>query len=82
MKTARVQRALLIIGFLPAAFLLIRFAIDFIREMPLLLAVPFCILVAASLGILAFNLVRLQKGEAPTGERKIATGLLLLAIPL
>jgi hypothetical protein len=79
-KTARVQRALLIIGFLLAAFLLIRFAIDFIREMPLLLAVPFCLLVVASLGILAVNLF--QKGKAPTGERKIAIGLLLMAIPL
>lgn len=82
MKTARVQRALLIIGFLLAAFLLIRFAIDFIREMPLLLAVPFCILVAASLGILASNLLRFQKGESPTGERKIEISLLLTAIPL
>ena len=82
MKTTRVQRSLLIIGFLLAAFLLIRFAIDFIREMPLLLAVPFCLLVAAALGILAFNLFRFQRGESPTGERKIETGLLLMAIPL
>ena len=82
MKTARVQRSLLIIGFLLAAFLLIRFAIDFIREMPLLLAVPFCLLIAAALGILAFNLFRFQRGESPTGERKIETGLLLMAIPL
>jgi hypothetical protein len=81
-KTARVQRALLIIGFLLAAFLLIRFAIDFTREMPLLLAVPFCLLVASALGILAFNLFRFQKGESPTGERKIETVLLLMAIPL
>ena len=82
MIAARVQRAMLIIGFLLAAFLLVRFAIDFTNEMPLLLAVPFCLLVVAALAITAFNLLHSYGYEIQNSNRKIARGLLLLAIPL
>jgi len=79
---ARVQRALLIIGFPVAAFLLLRFAIDFFIEMPVILAVPFAVLALASLAIAATNIFRVKDDKAHGSNQKIGRALLLLAIPL
>ncbi len=82
MIAARVQRALLIIGFPVAAFLLLRFAIDFFIEMPVILAVPFAVLALASLAIAATNIFRVKDDKAHGSNQKIGRALLLLAIPL
>lgn len=89
MSGERIQRALLGMAFLVAAILLLRFTLDFFIEMPLLLAIPFAMLVAASLVIAAMNLLAMGKGKPEmaisTADSKFATtskALLLAAIPL
>ncbi len=89
MTIERIQRALLAVAFLVATILLIRFTIDFFIEMPLLLAIPFSILVAASLSIAAMNLPVLIKDNSAaafstTGSKLSNTSkvLLLASIPL
>jgi len=80
------QRLLLWTAWIIAAILLGRFAIDFIHEMPALLAIPFVLLVGVTLGVAAININAAGNPE-PTGrERKrkarLATALLLLSVPL
>lgn len=89
MTIERIQRALLAIGFLLAAGLLIRFTIDFFKEMPWFLAIPFAILVAAALLLIALNLLKPDSSPAE-GNLSAARGrvsgmaksLLLASIPL
>jgi hypothetical protein len=85
----RIQRLLLVAGVLLAAILLMRFTIDFFIEMPLLLAVPFALLVAAALLIIALNVLALVRGAsgkevaaAQSQPSKTAKALLLASIPL
>jgi hypothetical protein len=78
----RVQQGLFLLSLLVASVLLIRFAVDFWIEMPALLALPFSLLVAATLAIAAMNLLLSldEKGKKTiSGPAKF---LLLLAIPL
>jgi hypothetical protein len=77
----RIQRALLFVAFLVAAVLLLRFTIDFFIEMPLLLALPFSILVAASLFIAAMNLMAMVKGKSEVAISTTSKALLLASIP-
>jgi hypothetical protein len=77
----RIQRALLFVAFLVAAILLLRFTIDFFIEMPLLLALPFSILVAASLFIAAMNLMAMVKGKSAVAISTTSKALLLASIP-
>ena len=65
-----------------AAVLLIRFALDFAREMTPLLAVPFWALVFAALSIAAANLFlskNSKRGDERAGNNR---AIILLAIPL
>ena len=73
---------LLILTLLVATVLLVRFTIDFYQEMALWLAVPFTLLVAASLLIAALNLRGGRRGGAGVELRKPMRGLLLATIPL
>jgi hypothetical protein len=77
----RIQRALLAMAFLVAAILLIRFTVDFFIEMPLLLAIPFSILVAAALLIAAMNLKAMGKGKSEATISTSSKALLLASIP-
>lgn len=78
----KIQRVGLSVAFLIAAILLIRFSIDFYMEMPLLLAIPFSILVAASLFIAAMNLIAIVKGKPVVTLSTTSKALLLASIPL
>jgi hypothetical protein len=87
----RIQRAGLWAAWLCAAILLLRFAADFFLEMPLILAIPFAILVVAALLVALMNLLAAGKTrstaiddetETVTGLSKPLQALLLLAIPL
>jgi hypothetical protein len=85
----RIQRILLATGFLLAAILLIRFTVDFFHEMPLLLAIPFAILAAASLLLVAMNLLASANRATATSfsaedDRRAtaAKRFLLASIPL
>ena len=81
----------MVLGLLVASILLIRFTVDFFAEMPLLLAIPFALLVAAALAVAAINLWGVFKKDSvlPGGEGKppakasgAAQALLLASIPL
>jgi hypothetical protein len=82
----RIQRALLSVAFLITTILLARFTIDFFIQMPLWLALPFLVLVAASLVIAAMNLLALLRRPSDqafsSNLSAISTGLLLASIPL
>ena len=83
MGIERIQRALLILAFLLAVILLLRFTVDFYIEMPVWLAVPFSLLVLASLLVAALHLYSLiLEGRRNDGLSKTTTALLLAAIPL
>ena len=82
MSRKRVQQGLLFISLLIASVLLIRFAIDFWIEMPVLLALPFSLLVAGALVIAAMNLFASRKEASLEVRSSPVKLLLLLAIPL
>jgi hypothetical protein len=84
MEMERMQRPVLAAGLLVAMILLGRFAIDFSLEMPLLLSVPFVLLVLCALAVAAWNISRLlQTPEASRPPIDRATRVALLAfIPL
>jgi hypothetical protein len=86
MTANKLQRLLYWAAWLIAATLLGRFAIDFIKEMPALLAAPFVLLVVVTLGVAAMNLIAADRSPQPVGERtwsaRLATALLLLSVPL
>ena len=78
---ARALAFLLVLALLVAAALLIRFTIDFYQEMALWLAIPFSLLVAASLLVVILNL-RGGRGKAAVDLTKPVRGLLFATIPL
>ena len=86
MTASKLQRLLLWAAWLVAAFLLGRFAVDFIKEMPALLAAPFVLLVAAALAVAAANIVAIHPRQAEAGGQaatsRAAMALLLLSVPL
>jgi hypothetical protein len=91
-KVEKVQQWLLRIGWLIAAVLMIRFALDFSVGMSWWLALPFCVLVLASLGLGFVNLLELKgRGRAPKDLRPKRTKgtkgsvgwvVLLAAVPI
>jgi hypothetical protein len=78
----KIQRALLGMAYIVSSILLVRFAIDFFLEMPLLLAIPFSILAGAALFIAALNLLEPVKGAGVVTFSSISKALLLASIPL
>lgn len=87
MTANKVQRLLFWAAWILAAILLGRFALDFIREMPALLAVPFVLLVAATLLVAAMNLGAGDRAAADAVNerapaRRVTAALLFLSIPL
>ena len=86
MTANKLQRLLFWVAWLIAVMLLGRFAIDFIKEMPALLAAPFVLLVVVALGVVAINIFAADKSPYTVGERpgsaRLATVLLLLSVPL
>src|SRR5690242_5509197 len=85
MTASKLQRLLLWTAWLVAAVLLGRFSVDFVKEMPAVLAAPFVLLVAAALAVAALNL---RAGKPSPAARDLNTGaraqtaLLLLTVPL
>jgi len=77
----KLQPALLAAGLLAASVFLIRFAIDFSSEMSPTLAVPFWLLVLATLLVAGANLLRGGEGRRQNLAER-ARPLFLLAIPL
>jgi hypothetical protein len=86
MTANKLQRLLFWAAWLIAALLLGRFAIDFMKEMPALLAAPFVLLVVVTLGVAAMNILAADRSEPIARERtwpaRLATVLLLLSVPL
>src|SRR4051794_32958074 len=86
MTANKLQRLLFWTAWLIAALLLGRFAIDFIKEMPALLAAPFVLLVVAALGVAAINIFAADRSEPAARERTwsahLTTALLLSSVPL
>ena len=86
MTANKLQRLLFRVAWLIAVILLGRFAIDFIKEMPALLAAPFVLLVVVTLGVAAINIFAADKSPHTVGERpgsaRLPTALLLLSVPL
>jgi len=85
----KLQQWLVRIGWLIAAVLMIRFARDFSVEMRWWLALPFCVLIIASLGLAFANIFYPGRGRrAPVDipsqgmKRSIGSVLLLAAIPV
>lgn len=76
------QHWLLRIGVVISAILLIRFAIDFSREMNWWLAAPFWLLVTAALAVSAINVFSARKLARPSNSNLKARALLLVLIPL
>ena len=81
-RSGRLQYSLLIAGLILAAVLLIRFAVDFSREMNLLLAALFWLLVAGSLAVSGANIFRGLKNRPPLPVAGTSRMLLLAFIPL
>jgi hypothetical protein len=77
----RVQQWLLQAGVVIGAVLLIRFAIDFSKEMSWWLAAPFCLLVLIALGVGIANVWGGSSEETVSSHDK-TRALLLAAIPL
>lgn len=86
MTASKLQRLLLVAAWTVAAVLLGRFSIDFVKEMPALLAAPFVLLVGVALAVAALNLVavnrRLPQSREYASASRLATALLLLSVPL
>jgi len=80
----RLQQWLLRLGVAISAVLLIRFAIDFSKEMPWWLAAPFWMLVIVALGVGAANAVSAGSGSLAIARRisDPKRALLIAAIPL
>ena len=81
-RSDRLQYLILCFGLLIASVLLLRFALDFSEEMPLLLAVPFWALVLASLATAAINLFLSKNGTRDDEPTRRGSAILLIAIPL
>jgi hypothetical protein len=85
MTANKLQRLLFWTAWSTAALLLGRFVIDFIKEMPALLAAPFVLLVVVALGVAAILIIAGENSE-PTRQRtqsaRLAITLLLLSVPL
>ena len=86
MTVIKLQRLLFWVAWAAAAALLGRFSLDFVREMPALLAAPFVLLVCVTLATAAMNMVS-ARAAAPaffkrTRSGVVATALLLLSVPL
>jgi hypothetical protein len=81
MAHASIFRALLLLGLLVSAVLLIRFAIDFSNEMKWWLAGPFCVLVITALGVGIANVFGAPKSE-PLTHSRAKSAMLLAVIPL
>ncbi|HYP28193.1 MAG TPA: hypothetical protein VE262_15870 [Blastocatellia bacterium] len=77
----RLQLPLLTLGLITSAVLLLRFAIDFSSQMPMLLAVPFWLLVLAALLVAGANLSG-RAGGRHGALRERARPFFLSAIPL
>lgn len=82
MRTESLQRILLVLGFIASVILLTRFAIDFSNEMPLVLALPFDLLVLSALAVAAWNIWRIFRPRPQTPIKRAARIALLAAIPL
>lgn len=86
MTANKLQRLLFWTAWIIAALLLGRFAIDFIKEMPALLAAPFVLLVGVTLGVAAILIIGGGNSEQATGERtpvaRLTITLLLFSVPL
>jgi hypothetical protein len=86
MTASKLQRLLLVVAWIVAAVLLGRFTIDFVKEMPTLLAAPFVLLVAVALAVAALNIIaadrRLPGRDAQVSASRVTTALLLLSVPL
>lgn len=78
----RLQQWLLRAGLAISAVLLIRFAIDFTKQMSWWLAAPFWLLVIAALGIGGANILGAGTPEQTANSRSRERALLLSAIPL
>ncbi|MFL6213458.1 MAG: hypothetical protein ACJ74J_06125 [Blastocatellia bacterium] len=86
MTASKLQRLLLWAAWTVAAVLLGRFSIDFVKEMPALLAAPFVLLVGVALAVAAINGLAVTRSSPPLRERastsRVVTALLLLSVPL
>jgi hypothetical protein len=82
MQTEKLQRGLLAISFIASAILLGRFAIDFANDMPVVLAVPFSLLVLAALGVAAWNIRQIFQSPDQQPIKQPMRIALLGAIPL
>ena len=74
----KLQRGIILIGLFLSTLLLVKFAMDFSAETPLLLAVPFWMLVLAALAVGYSNLLAGRRNSQSPTSRK----LLLAASPL
>ena len=81
-RLGRLQQLISGAGMLAAAFLLIRFAVDFGPSVRWWLATPFWVLVAAGLGVGAVNLFAASPGEYSSTTRRTSQALLLAAVPI
>lgn len=81
MRHSRAVNGLLFIGLLVAGLLLIRFSIDLGAHMPLLIGLPFWVLVIVSLAIMVWNIFA-QRSEAERPMSKAEQGFFLALIPL
>jgi hypothetical protein len=84
MTGSKLQRLLLCAAWLVAAALLGRFSVDFVKEMPALLALPFVLLVVVALAVAALNIIA---GPQTHDARDLAAArapaaLLLATVPL
>lgn len=78
----KIQRGFLSIGWIVSAVLLIRFALDFSKQMPWWLTVPFCALVAVALWLAGANALSAYFFDRDTARYSRVHVLLLAAIPL
>jgi hypothetical protein len=81
MSLDNLQRLLLYVGTAVAAFLLLRFAVDFTAEMSGLLAVPFWLLTIAALAVALSNIAGAGGGESRNPLPAGARAALLAMIP-
>ena len=82
MSLDNLQRLLLYVAIVIAAFLLLKFAVDFTAEMSLALAAPFWLLTIAALAVALSNAVAARGNETRSDLPAPARALLLAAIPL
>ncbi|MCI0486038.1 MAG: hypothetical protein L0229_05510 [Blastocatellia bacterium] len=80
-RSGKLQYSLLSAGLIVAAVLLIRFAVDFSKEISALLAAPFWLLVAGSLAAGGANVFRALKNTPPLSLTRTFQAILLAVIP-